>query len=304
MKIDLNRHTLFGLVAIILWSTTVALVRSTSDQLGPLTAGAAVYLTGGLISSARLFLKKGFFGRLKKVPRKYIFGCGSIFLIYTLFLFLALGFAADHYQSLEAGLINYLWSALTILFSLFILRNKAKFWLIPGTLISLFGVFIVVTHGQSISLSGFIANFITNPAVYILAFLAAVLWALYSNLARRWSDPENDEGIVPLFVLTTGIALLIARYFFPEQSLFTFKVGAEVLSFGIITVLSYSLWDIAMQKGNVVFVAACSYLIPFFSTLVSCVYLHILPGIELWTGCILIVAGSFVSWRSVTEKKL
>ncbi len=302
IKADFNKYTIFGLTAIMLWSTTVALVRSTSDRLGPLTAGATVYITGGLISCIPLFFKKSFFKNVLKVSRKYIFVCGSIFIVYTIFLFLALGLATDHYQSLEAGLINYLWPALTIIFSLFILRNKAKLWLAAGTLISLFGVFMVMTRGKSISLTGFISNFLDNPIVYILAFLAAILWGLYSNLARRLSDPENDEGIVPLFVLATGFALLIVRCFFQEESVVTLKAVIEVLFFCMITVFSYALWDIAMQKGNVVFLAAFSYLIPFFSTLTTCAYLGIFPGIELWTGCLLIVFGSFISWCSVSEK--
>ncbi|MCX5735162.1 MAG: hypothetical protein NTW68_12655, partial [candidate division NC10 bacterium] len=40
-----DRNTILGFCAILLWSVTVALARSISEQIGPLTAGAAVYLT-------------------------------------------------------------------------------------------------------------------------------------------------------------------------------------------------------------------------------------------------------------------
>ena len=36
-----------GLGAILLWSATFAVARSLSEQIGPLTAGAAAYLIGG-----------------------------------------------------------------------------------------------------------------------------------------------------------------------------------------------------------------------------------------------------------------
>lgn len=43
------RATLGGLLAIVLWSTSVALARSVSRQLGPLSAAAVVYTFGGAV---------------------------------------------------------------------------------------------------------------------------------------------------------------------------------------------------------------------------------------------------------------
>jgi len=54
-----------------------------------------------------------------------------------------------------------------------------------------------------------------------------------------------------------------------------------------------------MRKGNQMLVAACSYLTPFLSTVVSTLYLHVAPAVRLWLGCALIIAGSVLSWRSV-----
>jgi drug/metabolite transporter (DMT)-like permease len=74
----------------------------------------------------------------------------------------------------------------------------------------------------------------------------------------------------------------------------------EVAVLGAITALAYVLWDRSMRKGNLPLVVACSYLTPFLSTLVSCAYLGVLPGAQLWGGCALIVVGSLLSWRSVS----
>jgi drug/metabolite transporter (DMT)-like permease len=54
-----------------------------------------------------------------------------------------------------------------------------------------------------------------------------------------------------------------------------------------------------MRAGNMVLVAACSYLTPLFSTIVSSIYLGVRPGLALWLGCAIIIAGSFLSWLSV-----
>lgn len=294
----LDRNTLLGLAAILLWSSTVALARSISEQLGPLAAGSAVYLTAGLLLTGAGFWRERSFKSLKSLPRKYLFGCGALFLVYTTALFLALGLAANRSQTLEVGLLNYLWPALTILFSLPILENKAGLGLIPATLLALLGVFLVLTHEGSVSWNSLFANLSNNPGAYSLGLLAAVSWGLYSNLTRRWGDPQNSGG-VQLFTLASGLAFGLIGLFWPERSVWSLRVLVEVLFLGLATALAYVFWDIAMRAGNMVLVAACSYLTPLFSTLVSCLYLGVRPGLGLWLGCAVLILGSFLSWLSV-----
>jgi drug/metabolite transporter (DMT)-like permease len=294
----LNSHTLLGLLAILLWSSTVALGRRISEQLGPLTAGAAVYLTATVFLAALNWARERSFRKLGQLPRRYVLGCGALFVIYTLALFLALGRAADRSQTMEVGLLNYLWPALTILFSLWLLGNHASLGLIPGTLLALSGVVLVLTQGSAFSWHSFVANILRNPVAYGLGVVAAVSWGLYSNLARRWGTAES-EGAVLLFTLATGIAFALLRVFRAEAGVINPRVVVEVAFLGSATALGYLFWDIAMRKGNQMLVAACSYLTPFFSTVVSTLYLHVAPAVSLWLGCALIIAGSVLSWRSV-----
>jgi drug/metabolite transporter (DMT)-like permease len=77
--------------------------------------------------------------------------------------------------------------------------------------------------------------------------------------------------------------------------------GLEAASLGLATVLGYVCWDIAMRKGNLVLVAAFSYFIPFLSTLLSSLYIHVTPGLTLWLGCVFIVVGSLMSWKGVSD---
>ena len=128
--------TAAGILAIVLWSTTVALVRSLTEQLGPLTAAASVYVVGGLASGVRFLLSPGHLKFLFQLPRKYLFGCGALFILYMIALFGAIGFSKDRIQVLEVGLLNYLWPPLTIIFSLGLLNRRANWILIPGTLLA------------------------------------------------------------------------------------------------------------------------------------------------------------------------
>ena len=297
-----DRDTLYGLVAILLWSATVALARSLTEQLGPLTATAAVYLTGGFSCLVQRWLTDGRLPSPEHIPHRYLLGCGSLFLLYVFSLFQAVGLAADRHQVLEIGMVNYLWPPCTILFSLLLLGNRARLWLAPGILLALLGVFLVLSQGTGISWTSFRTNVSANPRAYGLALVAAFSWGLYSNLTRRWTESQGSGGI-PFFMLATGLLLLLFRLLTPEASVWNLRSILEVLFMGMALATAYICWEVAMRRGDVVLVAACSYFTPFLSTLVSCLYLQVMAGPRLWIGCTALVAGSLLSWISVTERE-
>jgi len=296
-----NLNTAGGLAAILLWSLTVAVARHLSEQLGPLTAGACVYLIGGALCLGPLVRRRAELRRLLVDSPRYVFGCGALFILYTAVLFLAVGSAADRRQVLEIGLVNYLWPTATILLSLVLLNRRAGLLLLPGTVLALAGEFLVITHGDSVSWGSFWGHLRANPGPYSLAFVGAVSWGLYSTLARRWSRPEMG-GAVELFIPAAGLALLILSLLSREVPVWSAHIGGEAVALAVATVLAYSLWDGAMRKGNLLLVAACSYFTPLLSTLVSCVYLRVEPGWRLWVGCLMLVAGSFATWRSISDR--
>jgi drug/metabolite transporter (DMT)-like permease len=298
-KASLN--TAGGVAAIVLWSLTVAVARRLSEQLGPLTAGACVYLIGGVFCLGPLVRRRTELrGLLVNSPR-YVFGCGALFVLYTAVLFLAVGSAADRRQALEIGLVNYLWPTATILFSLLLLNQRANLLLLPGTILALAGEFLVITHGDSMSWGSFGGHLRADPGPYSLAFVGAVSWGLYSTLARRWSRP-GAGGAVALFIPMTGLTLLVLSLFSRETRVWSARVGGEAVVLAGATVLAYSLWDGAMRRGNLPLVAACSYFTPLLSTFVSCVYLRVEPGWRLWVGCLMLVAGSLATWRSISDR--
>jgi drug/metabolite transporter (DMT)-like permease len=290
-----------GLAAIVLWSTTVAVARSLSERMGPLTAGACVYLIGGLLCLLQLVWQRTPMRRLLSLSRRYLLGCGFLFVLYTVLLYLAIGLAADRQQTLEIGLVNYLWPAATILFSLLLLNKRASLLLVPGTVLALVGEFLVITQGAGVSWASFSGHVQANPAAYAFAFVGAVTWALYSTLTRRWSQPGAD-GAVELFIPATGLALLVLRQFSAESSAWSAQGGGEAVVMAVFTVLAYVFWDRAMRKGRLTLVVACSYFTPLLSTLISCLYLGVKPGLRLWAGCLLLVLGSLMTWLSLCDR--
>jgi len=297
--VKINRHTVLGFLAILLWSTSIALARSIAEEVGPLTAGAAVYLTGGSILAGNLLCRDHAVARLLQLPRLYLFGCGALFLIYTTALYLGLGLALDRRQAIEIGLVNYLWPTLTIVFSLIILSKRATVLLIPGTVSALCGIVLVLTQQTELSWVSFFTNLSSNPAAYGLGLVAALTWGLYSTLTRLWGS--DDGGGVPLFIPVTGVALLLLCLSRGEGGSWSLPVVVEVGVLGLSTALAYLFWDNAMRRGDMILVASGSYFTPLLSTVVSCIYLQVMPGISLWIGCLLIVGGSFLSWYAIEE---
>ncbi len=83
--------TLIGLIAIVLWSAIVGLIRSVSDHLGP-TGGAAM-----LYSVASCFLLLTVGGarprELRAFPQRYLLWGSVLFVAYELCLALSIGYA-------------------------------------------------------------------------------------------------------------------------------------------------------------------------------------------------------------------
>ena len=290
--------TVSGFVAIVMWSTTVALARSLSEELGPMTAAAAVYSVSGSIALVRLLNSSEKRRQISRMPRRYLIGCGIPFLSYMIALFLAIGLASNHQQVLEVGLLNYLWPTLTILLSLIILKRRANLWLIPGTLLALVGIFLVLTQGSHVSWGSILGNVVSNATAYFFGLFAAVLWAIYSNLTRRWAE-EARQGLVDLFLPITAVTLIVIALLTHGEHAWSVRVLLEVGFLGTVTYVAYWSWDTSMRTDNFVLVTAASYLTPFFSTVVASLYLHVAPTVNLWIGCTVLVVGSLISWASI-----
>lgn len=302
MKIVYDPHiaTAGGIGAILLWSLTVALVRSLSEQVGPMTAATAVYSFSGVAALVSLLCSRKRQQRVLRLPVRYLVGCGILFVGYMLLLFLAIGWADSRQQVLEVGLLNYLWPVFTLLLSLVLLGNNASWGLLPGTLLSLAGLFMVVTHEVLVSWHSFYRNLTSNPPAYLPALFAAVFWAMYSNLTHKFAG-NKDEGAVVIFLPVTAMVSLLICFFLDEPREWGRRSLIEALFLGIATYGAYALWDNAMRRGNIVIVAAASYITPFLSTIASCLYLSVMPGARLWIGCSFLVLGSILSWQSVSS---
>lgn len=294
-------NTALGLLAIVFWSTTFGLVRSLTEQLGTLTAATCIYLIAGIIGCGYLAARPKQLSEVFRLPFLHLAGRGSLFVTYVVCVYLAIGLAATRQQVIEVALINYLWPGLTLVFSVPILKHRARPWLAPGIVIAFAGAAVAITQGSSFSWGAFSQGLRTGSVPYLCAFCGAIAWALYSNLSRRWAS-DAQSGPVPLFLLASALVLAALRCLFPEDPDWTLRAGAELLCMALFPAfLAYLFWDAAMRKGAIVLVVALSYLAPLLSAIVAALYLGVPLSWRLGVACALIIAGAAICKLSLVE---
>ncbi|GKW15228.1 aromatic amino acid exporter [Pectobacterium carotovorum subsp. carotovorum] len=284
-----QRATLTGLLAIVLWSTSVGLIRSLTEALGPIGGAAMIYSTSTLCLLA-------FYGlpRIKTLPRAYLFAGGAMFVCYEIFLSLSIGLADSRMQAMEIGMINYLWPSLTILFSLFINQQKSRFLLWPGLALSLGGIVWIMKGESDWTPELLWNNVLANPLAYSLAFSAALTWALYCNITKRYGQGKSG---VSLFFFITSLVLWIKYALSTEGAIsFTLASSLQLLFMGASTALAYSAWNAGIQHGNLTLLATASYFTPVLSTLLAAFWLNITPALSFWQGVVMVTAGSLLCW--------
>ncbi|WP_437439291.1 aromatic amino acid DMT transporter YddG [Dickeya fangzhongdai] len=207
------RATLAGLLAIMLWSTSVGLIRSLTEALGALGGAAMIYTT-----SALFLLLFGHRPTFRSHAKIYLLLSGALFVSYEICFSLSIGLAQNRMQAMELGMINYLWPCLTILFSLFINQQKSRFWLWPGLALSVTGVLWILKGDGDWSPALMWRNISANPLAYGMALIAALVWALYCNVSRRFG---NGKSGILLFFITVS-AVLWGKYLLSDAPGFSF----------------------------------------------------------------------------------
>ncbi|MDD4890300.1 MAG: aromatic amino acid DMT transporter YddG [Phycisphaerae bacterium] len=294
-------YTALGLLSVLFWSTTVAFSRHLTEHFGTLTAAAGVYLVGGATGLIQMLARRGAFRDAIRMPAKYLLGCGGLFVLYTIMLYGAIGWSASGRQTVEVGLVNYLWPSMTILLSIPLLGRRARWTLLPGMAIALAGVVLAVAARGELSAAGLLANLRANPLPYAFAFVGAVVWGGYSNLSRRWASRAAGNG-VPLFILAAGLTLCALKLIAGEptkNALHVDRYLAFLIYMGLCPgLLGYLFYDLAVRRGHIIMVASLSYFIPLLSTLISCLFLGVPMRATLWLASAMLIAGAWTCRRA------
>lgn len=288
-----TQSTLIGLLAIVLWSAIVGLIRGVAEHFGA-TGGAALIYT---LASILLWLSVGL-GNLRTFPRLYLLWGSVLFVCYELCLALSIGWAHSHQQAIEVGMVNYLWPAFTLCAIVFN-GQRANWLIVPGLMVSLTGIGYVLAGDAGLQLAGIVENIADNPSSYGLALLGAVLWAAYCTLTARIAKGSN--GITLFFMLSAAVFWL--QYFAWGASPLVFdapallKLGLAAAAMG----LGYAAWNVGILHGNMTILAGASYFTPVLSAALAACMLHTSLTLTFWQGVAMVSTGSILCWLSTRK---
>ena len=291
-----TRATLVGLISVVLWSANVGLIRTVTQALGPVGGAAMLYT----LSAALLYASFGF-PRLSAFPRRYLYIASALFCVYEICFSLSLGFATSGRQTLELGMVNYLWPSMTIAMAVLVNKQKANWLIVPGMALAIAGIGLVLGGEQGLDLREMWRNILVNPLSYFLAFTGAFLWSVYCTITARMAGGNNS---VTFFFMLTALLLwmkylagdAVPMRLSPESAALALAAAAA-LAFG------YASWNIGILHGNVTVLSAASYFIPVFSSLLTSFMVGAPLSASFWRGCALTSLGSLLCWISTRTKR-
>nr|WP_315595889.1 aromatic amino acid DMT transporter YddG [uncultured Cupriavidus sp.] len=291
-----KQATLIGLVAVLLWSSIIGLIRGVSESFGA-TGGAALMYS---VASVLLWISVGPV-RLKALPASYRIWGSLLFVSYELCLSLSIGYANSGRQAIEVGMVNYLWPTFTMLAAILFNRQRANWLIVPGALVAILGICTVLGGDQGLDLKGMAANVRDNPLSYGLAFAGAIIWAAYCTVTARIAQGKNA---VTLFFILTALALW-AKYLFTGSEAIAFSMtGVIYLALAACAMgFGYAAWNVGILHGNVTVLAGASYFIPVVSAALAAALLHAPLSLAFWKGAAMVVAGSILCWLATRGKR-
>lgn len=285
------KATLIGFAAPLLWSTFPLLIKligtvptfqmlSVSFSASFIAALCAVFMRGGNLISAI------------KQPIKYLPLCVSgIFLFNAIF-----SYNLRNAPPADVFLITVSWPILAIIYSGLILKKRIQTNHIAGCLLAFSGIIFIATQKGEITLDD---NYMSY---YILAFISANIWALYTVLSVKFTKmPVNV--LLPAIGCSAILAMLL--HFSTEES--TPMTISQIIYSIVIGVgpmgAAYYLWNYGSKFGDVRVLSAIS----FIGHLIA-VFLLIIFGYTIFTWTIsvafcLIIGGAFVTSMGLFFKK-
>jgi drug/metabolite transporter (DMT)-like permease len=283
--------TLIGLTAILMWSA-LAVMTVTTGTIPAFQLAAMTFSIGGAVGTLSWIGRPHAVKALRQSPAAWLVGVGGLFGYHALY-FLALRFAPPA----EAGLLNYLWPLLIVLFSA----------LLPGERLASHHVI-----GAALGLAGTVLLFVGNGASFapsqapglLAAFVAAFVWATYSVLSRRLKAVPTDA--VAGFCLATAVLAAVVHLFveatvWPQTGLQWLAVVG--LGIGPVGAAFYA-WDIGMKRGDIRVLGAASYATPLLSTAFLILAGFARPSANVALAALLIAGGGLVAAKDLLRLRL
>jgi drug/metabolite transporter (DMT)-like permease len=250
------------------------------------------FAIGAAVAFISFIWRPSAFAALKQPLVAWVVGVGGLFGYHALY-FLALRFAPPA----EAGLLNYLWPLLIVLFSSFLPGERLAAHHIIGALLGLAGTVLLLSGSGS---GGFAPGQIPGLAA---AFVAAFVWAAYSVMSRKLKAVPTDA--VAGFCLATALLAALVHSMV-ETTVWPETIGQwlAITALGVGPVgAAFFTWDIGMKRGDIRVLGAASYATPLLSTAFLIFAGFAKPSAAIAIAAILIAGGGLIAAKDMVWKR-
>ena len=280
--------------AIALWSFSGLCFAEGGRSLGPMVFTTFACLVGSLTGTLFHIVRGGSLREIVVMPaRAWIAGFFGI-AVYTVVLALAFRMSPTRDLPLIA-LINYLWPVLMVILAGLLLHERGNARLAAaGVALGVAGV--AVAEGPRALLR--------SPSALVpeaMALCAAFLWALYSVLLKAWKTPDQNNSSNAAFFLCAVLSAIVGgiRGEWQHIPAVTPMAVFWILFCGIGPIgIAYYLWELGVKRAPAQLVAAFSFFIPIFGTMVVALAFRESLSFDLVPAALFVGCGAYLAKRS------
>ena len=282
---------LFAVFTILVWGSCFVLTKNLLSA--GLTAIQIIPLRMGLAYLALLIMRPKFM----KLPLKDELMFVLIGITGGSFYFFLQNTALTYTYAANVSILVALSPILTVILAQLFSRNGEKLgkWVYLGAVVAIVGVVLVVLNGT--------LSFHLSPAGDLLALAAALMWAVYSILIKKYTEQYDNFIVtrrvflwafvtaVPLMLLTDGMPSMAALFSAP-------KVWVSWLFLAVFgNAICFAIWNIAFKSLGVVITNNYLYASPFVTVFVGWLLLKEPISVMSIIGAVLITVGVIFAYK-------
>ena len=186
-NLSVRQATLIGLFAPVCWGMSVSLVRGIAEGFGMAQGQFLLYC----VATVCVYLIVRF-PNFKKMDRRYLWIGIPTANLSSLSFCLAIFTSSGGVQTMEVGMVNYLWPSLTILFAVLFNKVRTRWWLYPGLVVAFAGIVMILSGDKG----SFARHGFNKPIP--LKFLISMLSGNDADMKAFGQTPDRGERIFGL----------------------------------------------------------------------------------------------------------
>ncbi len=301
-KLSVN-PTLAGACSVLIWGGALPIVKVVEDQIGPLAFMGFTYATMVAFGVLTHWLRRRPPLEEAIVRNPYFYARWLFFVLHEGLLITGIYLVQKRHMPFVI-LINYLWPTAIILCSVMFAAVKiARWWaFLLGSLIVLLSMLPEILGSSGLTPELFSRR--ADCLAYLVVFIGAISWGMYSALSRRAGEATGGAAVLPIFQATLGLALPLS--FLPGMATWTRLTPESALllvAYCFLLFVAYGAWDLGMRQGNVVILSLFADLIPWLSLGATSLMLHVAIGRNAVFSAGVLVVGATLTRYGTLQKR-